>query len=245
MQHQTALITGGGGGIGRAIAGTLVDAGIRVALVGRERAKLEAVKVGLGAAGEGTLIAPCDVTNRPQVKTMVESVLSELGSIDVLICGAGINVAQRSLRSLDPDDWDRVIQTNLTGSFNLIHAVLPSMRNKGSGLIIQIDSISGKRANVLSGVAYSASKFGQAALGICIGREERGRGIRSTVLFPGEVNTPLLDARGARPGGGDDTRRQSILQPEDLAATVRFLVELPPRVHVPEMVIKPTIDDFF
>jgi NADP-dependent 3-hydroxy acid dehydrogenase YdfG len=175
---------------------------------------------------------------------MVEGVLAAFGSIDILVCSAGINVAQRSLRSLDPADWDRVLATNLTGSFNLVHFVLPSMRQRGNGLVIQVASVSGMRANTLSGAAYSASKFAQSALGIGIGREERGRGIRSTVLYPGEVNTSFLDQRAGRPGGGDDSRRQSILQPEDIAAAVRFLVELPPRVHVPELVIKPTIDDF-
>jgi NADP-dependent 3-hydroxy acid dehydrogenase YdfG len=94
--------------------------------------------------------------------------------------------------------------------------------------------------------AYSASKFAQAALGMVLGREERGRGIRSTVIYPGEVDTPFLDIRAARPGGGEGSapRREGILKPEDVAQAVRFLAELPPRAHVPELVIKPTIDDF-
>jgi NADP-dependent 3-hydroxy acid dehydrogenase YdfG len=112
-------------------------------------------------------------------------------------------------------------------------------------LIVQISSLSGLRANSVSGAAYSAAKFAQAALGICIGREERGRGIRSTVIYAGEVNTEFLDARAARPGGGaDEGRRRMILQPQDIAVAVRFLAGLPPHAHVPELVIKPTIDDF-
>jgi NADP-dependent 3-hydroxy acid dehydrogenase YdfG len=245
IQHETALIAGGGSGIGRAISLALAQAGVRVSLVGRNREKLERTRGELGTAGETAHVAPCDVTNREQVIAMINSVLAAMGSIDILICSVGINVPQRSLRSLDPADWDRIINTNLTGSFNLVHGVLPAMRSRGTGLVIQIGSVSGMRANVLSGVAYSASKFGQAALGVCIGREERGRGIRSTVIYPGEVNTPFLEARGSRPGGGDENRRQSILQPEDIAAAVRFLAELPRHVHIPELVIKPTIDDFF
>jgi NADP-dependent 3-hydroxy acid dehydrogenase YdfG len=244
IQHQTALITGGGGGVGRVIAQTLAQAGVRVALLGREREKLENARATLGPRADSALIVPCDVTDRHQVQIAVESVLVEFKSIDVLVCGAGINVAKRSLRSVDPADWDRIIATNLTGAFNLIHFVLPSMRERGSGLVIQLDSISGKRANVVSGVAYSASKFGQAALGVCIGREERGRGIRSTVIYAGEVNTPFLDVRGVRPGGGDETRRQNILQAEDIASAVRFLAELPSHVNIPELVIKPTTDDY-
>jgi len=244
LQSQTALITGAGGGIGRAIAMNLAEAGVRVALAGRQREKLEQTRAALGAGAEKAVLAPCDVTDRAQVKAMIDTVLADLGKIDILVCGAGINVGQRSFRSLDPGDWDRIIATNLTGAYNVVHFVLPSMRSRGNGLVIQVGSVSGIRANVLSGVAYSAAKFGQAALGLCLGREERGRGIRSSVIYPGEVNTAFLDARSTRPGG-DGSRREGILQPEDVAAAVRFLAELPARVHVPELVIKPTIDDFF
>ena len=97
------------------------------------------------------------------------------------------------------------------------------------------------RASTLGGAGYSASKFGQSALGICLGREEGTRGIRSSVIYPGEVNTPILDARPVPVG---PERREAILQPEDVAAAVKFLVELHPRAHVPELVIKPTVDDF-
>jgi NADP-dependent 3-hydroxy acid dehydrogenase YdfG len=245
MQNKSALITGAGGGIGRAVARSLAGAGFRLALVSRNRERLEQTRHDLGVSENMALVAPCDVTNRGQVKTTVEALLASMGSIDVLVCAAGINVAQRSLRSLDPADWDRVIDINLNGAFNVIYYMLPSMRNRADGLIIQIGSVSGLRANVLAGAAYSASKFAQSALGICIGREERGRGVRSTVIYPGEVNTPFLDQRAGRPGAGEGGRRELILQPEDIAAAVRFIIDLPPRAHVPELVIKPTIDDFF
>jgi NADP-dependent 3-hydroxy acid dehydrogenase YdfG len=242
---KTALITGASGGIGRAVAKSLSQAGFRLTMVGRDAEKLDRSRRELEISEESALLLPCDVADRAQVKAMVESALSAMGSIDVLVCAAGINVAQRSLRSLDPSDWDRIIDINLNGTFNVIHFVLPSMRARGDGLIVQIGSVSGLRANVLAGAAYSASKFAQAALGICIAREERGRGVRSTVIYPGEVNTPFLDHRAGRPGGTDGGgRRELILQPQDIAAAVQFLVDLPPRAHVPELVIKPTIDDF-
>jgi NAD(P)-dependent dehydrogenase (short-subunit alcohol dehydrogenase family) len=107
--------------------------------------------------------------------------------------------------------------------------------------VVQVCSISGLRASTLGGAGYSASKFGQSALGLCLGREERERGIRSTVIYPGEVNTPILDAR---PVPVPTERREAILQPEDVAAAVKFLVELHPRARVPELVITPTVDDF-
>jgi NADP-dependent 3-hydroxy acid dehydrogenase YdfG len=245
MTQKTALVVGASGGLGRAIASMLAEEGYALALVGRDSAKLQAARDALGAAAQGALLLSCDLTDRAQAQAMVEQVLAQMSSIDVLICAAGLNVRQRSLRSLDPDDWDRVIAANLTTAFNAIHFVLPSMRARGGGLIVQISSLAGLRANTVTGAAYSAAKFAQGALGISIGREERGRNIRSTVIFSGEVNTPFLDARSDRPGGSaNEERRAMILQPQDIADVVRFVVKLPPRAHIPELVIKPTIDDF-
>ena len=118
---------------------------------------------------------------------------------------------------------------------------MPAIRERGQGLIIQICSVAGLRASLLGGTGYSASKFGQAALGIGIAREEGPRGVRSSVIYPGEVNTPIL---ANRPVPVPQERKDAILQPEDVAAAVRFLVELPPRAHIPELVIKPTVDDW-
>jgi NADP-dependent 3-hydroxy acid dehydrogenase YdfG len=240
-QLETALVTGAGSGIGRGIATCLAGLGLRVALVGRNRAKLEQTRAAFAKGGDSALVATCDVSDRVAVKALVDEVLLAFDSIDVLVCNAGTNVRNRSLESLDPLDWDRMVATNLTGSYNLIHHVLPSMRRKRNGLVIQICSISGIRASTLGGIGYSASKFGQRALGLCLGREEGAHGIRSTLIHPGEVETPILDAR---PVPVPAERRAVILQPEDIAAAVRFLVELHPRAHVPELVITPTKDDF-
>jgi NADP-dependent 3-hydroxy acid dehydrogenase YdfG len=239
---KTALVTGAGSGIGQGVTATLADMGLRVAMIGRDREKLERARAGLERGRDSAFVATCDISDRFAVTAVVDQVLTAFGSIDVLVCNAGTNVKNRSLESLDPVDWDRMIATNLTGSFNLVHALLPSMRLQRNGLVIQICSVSGLRASTLGGAGYSASKFGQAALGICIGREEGQRGIRSSVIYPGEVETPILDARPV-PVGAD--RRAVILQPDDIAAAVRFLVELHPRAHVPELVITPTVDDFF
>lgn len=236
--HQTALVTGAGSGMGRAIAKDLAAGGMRVALVGRDRAKLDAVAAEIGPSA---LVAPGDVADREAIGKVVAEVLAALGSIDVLICNAGINTPKRALDVLDPADWDRLIATNLTGAYNLIHYALPSMRSRGVGLVIQVASVAGLRASPLGGGAYSASKFGQAALGIVLGREERLRGIKSSVIYPGEVETPILENR---PVPVSKERRALILQPEDVAAAVRLLVDLPARAHIPELVIVPSVDDW-
>ncbi len=135
------------------------------------------------------------MADRPAVGAMVGRVLRAFGSIDVLICNAGINVPNRSFETLDPADWDRMIATNLTGAFNLVHFVVPAMRERKRGLVVQISSVSGKRASVLGGIGYTASKFGQTGMGLTLGREERLNGIRSSVIYPGEVETPILENR--------------------------------------------------
>ncbi len=238
---RTALVTGAGSGIGRGIAIALDQIGVRLALAGRDAEKLEQTRGLLKQAEGAALVVPCDVADRAQVQQSVEKILKEFGTLDILVCNAGTNVRNRSLEVLTPADWDLMIATNLTGAYNLVHAVLPSMRAKQDGLIVQICSVSGKRASVLGGAGYSASKFGQAALGLTLGREVGALGIRSTVIYPGEVNTPILDARPVPVG---TERREAILQPADVAAAVRFLVELNPRAHIPELIIKPTVDDF-
>lgn len=237
----TAVVTGAGSGIGRGVAQVLAGMGLRVALMGRGREKLEETKSLLGDAADRALVAPCDVTDGEAVRAAAAAIEAEFGSIDVLVSNAGTNVRNRALDVLTPEDWDLMLRTNLTGPFNLVKAILPGMRARKDGLVIQVCSLSGYRASTLGGAGYSASKFGQAALGLCVGREAREDGIRSTVIYPGEVNTPILEARLV-PVPAE--RKLAMLQPEDVAAAVKFLVELNPRARVPELVLTPTVDDF-
>ncbi|OUC07136.1 oxidoreductase, partial [Litorilinea aerophila] len=138
-------------------------------------------------------------------------------------------------------DWDYIMQVNATGAFNVIHAVLPQMRERRDGVIVNISSLAGVRASPLGGAAYSASKHALSALTRVIAIEEKDNGIRATNLCPGEVNTPILDDR---PVPVSEEHRAQILQPEDVAAAVLFVATLPPRAHVPELYIKPTTQLF-
>jgi short chain dehydrogenase len=117
IQHQTALVGGASGGIGRAISTFLAEAGLRVAHVARDRGKLEEVRKAMGDSARA-VIAPCNLTDREATAAMVESVAADLGSIDVLICAAGINVRERSLKQLAPADWGRLLATNLTATYS-------------------------------------------------------------------------------------------------------------------------------
>ncbi len=129
------------------------------------------------------------------------------------------------------------MRTNLDGAFYCMHAVLPQMLERRDGLIVNVSSVAGKRASPLGGAAYVASKFGMTGLGLCLAAEEKDSGVRVSNVYPGEVNTPILEVR---PQPVTEEQRRHILQPEDVAAAVLFVATLPSHVSVPELVIKPT-----
>ena len=142
---------------------------------------------------------------------------------------------------MTPEQWDEVMNINATGVYNCLHAALPAMTERKDGLIINISSISGKRAAPLGGIAYNASKFAVAALGTGVGNEVSQHGVRITTIFPGEVDTPILEHR---PTAVSAERRATMLLPEDFGPLVVALALLPPRAHVPELVFKPTAADY-
>lgn len=240
LAEKTALVTGGGSGIGQAIAWRLAGAGCRVAIAGRDQAKLQATAAN-GAGPQPILFRAADVSKQAEADQLVAWAERELGRIDILVNNAGVNVLKRSLAELDPADWQRMIDTNASGVFYLMRAALPAMRSRRDGLIVNIGSVSSKRAGLLGGVGYNASKFALAALGITAGLEEGKNGIRVTTICPGEVNTPILDRR---PKPVSAEHRASILQPEDVADAVLMVAQLPPRAHIVELIIMPTWQDF-
>lgn len=235
LDRSQALVTGGGTGIGRAVALALAREGCRVALTGRREEKLRETAA-LWSGNPAMLFFAADVSERPEVVKLFAWAERELGQIDILIQSAGINIPRRSLAELDPSDWDRVLMINATGAFNCMRAVLPQMRRRREGLIVNISSVAGKRASVLAGAAYSAAKFAMTALGTCAGMEEAENGIRVTNVYPGEVDSPILDER---PVPVTPEHRARILQPEDVAQAVVMIAKLPPRAHIPDLVIKP------
>jgi NAD(P)-dependent dehydrogenase (short-subunit alcohol dehydrogenase family) len=235
LQEKTALVTGGGSGIGLAVARGFLREGARVAISGRDARKLEEAARFLGG-GDRLLYHPCDVAEPDQVESLVRAATERFGRIDILVNNAGTNLKERTFRELTPEAWQRLLRTNLDGAFYCMRAVLAQMLERRDGVIININSTSGKRAGPLGGPAYVASKFGMTGLGLCLGAEEKDNGIRVCNIYPGEVNTPILEAR---PQPVSAERRQRILQPEDIAAAVLFVAALPPHVSVPELVIKP------
>ena len=240
LQGKTALITGGGTGIGGACAVALAQEGCTVAITGRREEKLQEVAAQFDGAPAIRHFA-CDVADRDSVKSLFDWVNAEVGQVDILINSAGVNTPKRLFAELSPDDWDKLLQVNATGAYNTMHAVIPQMRERKDGLIINVASIAGLRCSLLGGVAYNASKFAMRALGLSVNNEFFEEGIRVTTIHPGEVDTPILENR---PTPVSDEHRARILQPEDVAAAVVMVAKLPPRANVTELTIKPTTQPF-
>jgi NADP-dependent 3-hydroxy acid dehydrogenase YdfG len=240
LAGKTALVTGGGTGIGFGIAAALSAEGCRVAISGRREDKLrEAASKFKGETP--LLVCQADVADRASVDAMFAWADKELGKIDILVNCAGVNVPKRLMADLEAEHWDLLMNVNATGAYNCIRKVLPQMLERRDGLIVNISSIAGKRAGLLGGVAYNASKFAMTALGTSVAQEVGGSGIRVTNVFPGEVETPILDHR---PVPVTAEQRAKILQPEDIGAAVLMVACLPPRAHIAELVIKPTSQNY-
>ncbi len=242
LTGKVVVITGASGGIGEGTAYAMAAEGANVALLARRPEPLERVAAKARKLGVEVLAQAGDVSDRASVAEFVDQIEHELGVPDVLVNNAGINTVLRGVSDITMEDWDQVVDVNLTGPFNLVRAVLPAMKRNGGGLIINIVSLAGKTASTLAGAAYSASKFGLAGLTESINDEERKHGIRATAIFPGEVDTPIL---AGRPDPPSPDQVALALQAEDVAAAVVFVSKLPPRACVPEMLIRPsrTLDD--
>lgn len=236
LEGKTALITGGGSGIGAAIAREFEKLGCRVAITGRREERLKTA-----AEGTNIIYRTCDVADRDDVKALFDWANAELGQIDILVNSAGVNIKKRRVAELDPAEWDKLMQINATGAYNCFHFVLPQMRERKDGLIINICSISGLRSNPLGGLAYNASKYAMRSLGMTVGDEEHENNIRVTNIHPGEVETPILEDR---PSPVTDEHRARIMQPEDVAATAVMVACLPARARVAELTVIPTSASF-
>jgi len=239
LAGKSAVVTGGGSGIGAAIALAFAADGANVIIAGRNADKLNEIV----AKAEGNRIAAmaCDVSKRDEAIKLISDATAKFGKVDILVNAAGVNMAKRLMSDIDTADWDRLMDINATGTFNTIHAVLPQMRERKDGVIINVNSTSGLRAGMLGGVAYNASKFAVTALTHSVAQEVKDEGIRLTNLCPGEVDTPILKNR---PTPVSDEHRSRILQPEDIAAVALTIANLPPRANVVEVVVKPTTQAF-
>jgi len=217
-------VVGASSGIGEATARMLAEAGADVHAAARREPSL----------GDGIVGHSLDITDRAAVDAFARE-LSGAGPVHIVVVAAGTNLPDRSLDRLTPEGFDTLLAVNLTGAFNVVHAVLPALRET-RGDVVLIGSISGSWPDV-SGSGYQAAKAGLLAFARGAAFEEHTRGVRFATVLPGVVDTPILDSRPEPPSA---ELRAHMLAPEDVAAACLFAVTLPPRASVPEITILPT-----
>jgi NAD(P)-dependent dehydrogenase (short-subunit alcohol dehydrogenase family) len=233
---KTAVVTGAGSGVGQAVALALAKEGWRVALVGRRAEALKETVRSAGPLGGELLVCLCDIRDAQAVEQMGRRVLAEFKEVEVLVNAAGTNAPRRALAELSLADYDEMISTNLNGAYYCVQAFLPQMRARRSGTIVNIVSDAGKQASPKAGPAYVMSKFGLAGLTQSINAEERVNGVRACAIFPGDIDTPLLDKRPVPP---DVAARARMMKPEDIADCALLCIRLPSRAIVEEVLVRP------
>jgi len=239
LQGKIAWITGGGSGIGLAGAVELARAGCRVIVSGREAAKLDAAMAQAHARGvpvSAISAKPLDVADRMAVAQVARAIEGEHGRIDILVNSAGVNFPRRYWGETDAATFDTVVSINLNGAMACTLAVLPGMRSRSEGTVINVASFAGWHYGYLTGPAYTASKAALMALTHSFNIEEGVHGLRATSLCPGEVATPILAKRPVPPSDAD---KAHMLQEADMGRTIRFIAEMPAHVCINELVISP------
>lgn len=233
---KTAVVTGAGSGVGQAVALALLKQDWRVAIVGRRAEALQETVALAGPAKERLTVFPCDIGQSAAVAKLGREVIETLGAVEVLVNAAGTNVPRRSLDVLSLEDYHAMMDTNLNGAYYITQAFLPAMRAQKSGTIVHVVSDAGKQASPKAGSAYAMSKFGLAGLTQSINAEERANGIRACAIFPGDIDTPLLDKRPSPPS---TEARARMMRAEDVAECVLLAINLPNRAIVEELIIRP------
>ncbi|MEM7592449.1 MAG: SDR family oxidoreductase [Cyanobacteria bacterium P01_A01_bin.83] len=235
VNQLRAIVTGASSGIGKATALAFAQSGIEVALVSRSADKLKAVASEIQLKTQTkVVIYPIDLAVVDQVSQQIAAICNSFGPVDILVNNAGMGytnfLAQTTL-----EDWQKVLELNLTSVFQCVQGVLPQMRLRASGTIINVASIAAFNAFPEWG-AYSVSKAGLVALGKALSVEERNKGIRTTTISPGSVNTPLWDTDAVQA----DLNREKMLTAEIVAQSILHTALLPPQAVVEEMIVMPS-----
>ncbi|HEY9812777.1 MAG TPA: SDR family oxidoreductase [Candidatus Sericytochromatia bacterium] len=236
--EKSALITGASSGIGKATALEFAKAGINLALVSRSPEKLEAVAQTAIEAGVKVKAYTLDLAEVEQVREKISAIASDFGSIDILVNNAGMGYTN-TLSDTSLIDWQQVINLNLTSVFQCIQGILPMMRDREQGTIINVASIGAKQVFPEWG-AYCVSKFGLMALSKTLAAEERQNGIRVTAICPGSVNSSLWDTETVRA----NFDRSAMLTPEVVAQSILHTALLPASAVIEELILMPNVGTF-
>ncbi|MDJ0618678.1 MAG: SDR family oxidoreductase [Calothrix sp. MO_192.B10] len=233
-QKRRALITGASSGIGKATALAFAKAGIDIALVSRSVEKLTAVAAAAEHVGVTAKVYAVDLACVDRVQEQIQAIAHEFGDIDILVNNAGMGYTA-NLSDTPLHDWQRVIDLNITSVFQCTMGILPAMRARGTGTIINVASIAAKQPFPGWG-AYSVSKAGLIALSQTLAQEERAHGIRVTAICPGAVNTELWDTETVNA----DFNRSNMLTPAIVAQSILHAALLPPQAAIDELILMPS-----
>ena len=231
LQGKTALVTGGGSGIGAATAVKLASLGATAIVCGRTLARLQHTAGQIRSAGGQAEAIACDVADWGQVAALAERVQKTFARVDILVNNAGVGGFSGPLHTMPPEKWDTIFNTNLRGVFHTIRAFAPAMIAGGGGDIINISSIAGKGA-LPNAAAYAASKWGLNGLSASVAEELRAHNIRVSVICPGSTHTEFSPHEGKS--------QEKMLLPEDVAHAVAMLATSRPQAFVSEVVLRPT-----
>jgi NADP-dependent 3-hydroxy acid dehydrogenase YdfG len=236
LKDRVVLVVGASSGIGRETAVLFARDGARVMASARREDRLRSLQDQLAGEARAIEILAADASKAAEMAQLAERTRERFGPIDILVYATGTNVPDRAMKRLNDEIWDMMLGVNLSGAYYITRAVLPSMRERRSGHLIYIASISGKVPDI-SGAAYQASKRGMLGLAHAIRVEEKENGIRTCVICPGLVDTEILDKRLVKP---TPEMLAKALRPEDVAEAALWVAKLPERAVVPEMQLMPT-----
>jgi len=237
LAGKVAIITGAGTGIGREAAKMFAAEGAKLVLVGRRVEPLEAVVAEIKAAGGEAIARPTDLENGEDAAAVASFAIDTFGRVDILVNNAGHASKVRSIRWVQPDEWESVFRINIDAVYRLTQACLPDMLSRGEGTVITTSSLAALNPGIVGGAPYSAAKAASFNLMRGLNSELREAGIRATAIIPGEVDTPILEGRPAVPPA---EARATMMQPEDVARAILLCATLPHRTLVEEIVMMPT-----
>ena len=246
LANRIALVTGASSGIGQAIATALAEAGATVVVVARRAERLAALVQAIEATGGQALALPGDVTNEAFAQGAVAETIRRYGRLDVLVNSAG-TINAGNVENANLGQWRHMIDVNLLSALYTCHAAVPTMRAQGSGNIINIGSLACRTTTPVFN-PYATSKFGLNAMTDGLRQEVGPHGIRVCMIAPGATTTEIAEDitdPALRAGMHQYTHQPGALSPADIAASVLFIVMLPPRATVSELWIRATTDTLY
>jgi NADP-dependent 3-hydroxy acid dehydrogenase YdfG len=241
LEGKVALVTGASSGIGEATALALAEAGAAVAIGARRRDRLDALTAKLRDMGARALPLDLDVTREDACRAAVARSREELGGLDVLVNNAGVMLLG-TIVGADPEDWRRMLDTNVLGLMYMTHAAIDGLLEQGSGDVVNISSVAGRTARRGAGV-YNASKWAVNAFSESLRQEVTARGVRVSLVEPGAVATELsshITQDAAREESQRMAASMRTLRSEDIARAILYVVSQPPHVAINEVLVRPT-----